>query len=87
MTSMNHYIGAFYEDDRVFPRNLAGDPAFVRQCEGRREFHENLGYFTKNLGRDCDEFSEGDCKNEEDAIKTAISIKVAGTRCTRAGWG
>jgi hypothetical protein len=74
MTSMNHYIGAFYEDDRVFPRNLATDPRFTRECEGRSEYHENLGYFTKNLGGDCNDQTEGDCKNEEEAISQWVSL-------------
>ncbi len=68
MTSMNHYIGAFYEDDKVFPRNLETDPRYNRECEGRRGHRENLGYFTKNFGSDCNDQSEGDCREEESDI-------------------
>jgi len=80
MTSMNHYIGAFYEDDRVFPRNLATDPRYTRECENRSEYHENLGYFTKNLGDDCNDQMEGDCKHEEDAIAQWVSLNDSDVR-------
>ncbi len=54
VTSLNHFIGAYYASDRV-----ERSPS----CASREEM-ENLGYRYKNLGVACDQFSEGDCRND-----------------------
>jgi len=58
ITSLNHFIGAYYAADLV-PR--------MNQCEGR-EAQERLGYRYKWLEGDCGEFSQGDCHNENETM-------------------